>query len=41
MKILKKGILFTLATLVLGGAIIGVSSQTANSSKQLMNIRRA
>lgn len=41
MKILKKGILFTLATLILGGAIIGVSSQTANSSKQLMNIRRA
>lgn len=41
MKRFKKGILLTLATMVLGGAIIGVGSEMANSSRQLERIHRA
>ena len=41
MKKFKKGFLLALSTMVLGGAIIGVGSQTANSSEQLARIHRA
>ena len=41
MKKLKKGILLALSTMILGGAIIGVGSQTANSSEQLARVHRA